>query len=234
MVAQWRGLIAIALGPAVYVADPVGSGIVGMPPALLAVRSIWESLISSIFFVLIYHTFRQLRLVDQIHRKISGIDLFDQGPLYGFSRVTSQTAIGLIVLLVPGILLIPEGAGAGFIIASLACYGVTAVIPAAAFVVPLRGIHDLITAEKRRIQADLGRRITLALMAIQTAVDSEDGPAIEAQNRALSTLVAVPEVVNRVPTWPWTSGAITGFATALVLPIVLFLIQRYLGDFLAR
>lgn len=32
--------------------------------------------------------------------------------------------------------------------------------------------------------------------------------------------------MNRDPTWPWTGGALTGSASAIVLPVVLFLVQR--------
>ena len=223
-------VIGIVLGPIGYVTDPVGSGIVGLSAGSLLLRFVWELFISAAFLILIYHTYRQLRLVDQLHARLGTIDLFDQGPLYGFSRVTSQTAIGLIVLVVPGIFLIPAGAGAGFLIISLAWYALAAAVAVAAFILPLRGIHDLVAAEKRRVQADLGRRISIALGGIQGAVDAGDDARTEAQNRALSTLVSARDVVNHVPTWPWSTGSLTGFVTALVLPIVLFLIQRYLGD----
>ena len=223
-------VIAIALGPVGYITDPVGSGIVGLSPALLVARFVWESFISATFLILFYHSFRQLRLVDRMHGKLGAIDLFDHGSLYGFSRVTSQTAIGLIILAVPGIFLIPEGAGAGFLIISLSWYGAVAVVALAAFVLPLRGIHDAVVAEKRRVLADLGRRISVAIGAIQRAVDAGDDAAVESQNRALSTLVSAREVVHRVPAWPWSTGSLTGFVTALVLPVALFLIQRFLGD----
>lgn len=225
-------VVAIILGPVGYITDPVGSGIVGLSPALLVVRYVWETFISAAFLILFYHSFRQLRLVDRLHGKLGAIDLFDQGSLYGFSRVTSQTAIGLIVLAVPGIFLIPEGAGAGFLIISLAWYAAVAAIALAAFVLPLRGIHDAVAAEKRRVLADLGRRISVAIAGTQVAVDAGDDAGVESHNRALSTLVSARDVVNHVPTWPWSAGSVTGLVTALILPIVLFLIQRYLGDVL--
>ncbi len=222
--------IAIALGPVGYITDPVGSGIAGLSPELLLIRFVWESFISAVFLILFVHSYRQLRLVDRMHSMLGAIDLFDQGPLYGFSRVTSQTAVGLIVLTVPGIFLIPEGSAGGFLIISLGWYGAVAAVAVAAFVLPLRGIHGAVAAEKGRVLADLGRRITIALGGLQRAVDAGDDALVESQNRALSTLVSARDVVHRVPTWPWSTGSLTGFLTALILPIVLFLIQRYLGS----
>ncbi len=221
-------VVAVVLGPLSYVLDPVGSGVVGLSTTNLVLRFVWESWVSALFLVLIYHTIRQLRLVDAIHRRIIRIDLFDQGPLYGFSKVTSRTAIGLIVLLVPGVFLIPPEAGVGFIALSVAWYAAAVIIAAAAFVLPLRGIHDRIAAEKRHLQAEIGRRLTVTLEAIHAAVDADDGPAIDARNRALSTLMTERDLVAKVSTWPWSAGALTGFLSAVLLPIGLWIVTRML------
>lgn len=223
-------LFAFGITPIGYVMDPAGSGIVGYSVPALAFRYVWEGLITSVFLVLIYHTIRQLRLIDRIHGGIEQIDLFDQGPLYAFSQLTSRTALGLIFLLAPSLFLLPSQAGASFIVITAAWYGFGVLIAGAAFVLPLRGMHDRLVAEKRRHQGELGRRISATLESIALSVDAGDGTAIEARNRALATLVAARDVVNRVPTWPWSTGALTGFASALVLPIVLFLIQRVLAQ----
>ena len=219
---------AIVLGPLSYVVDPVGSGVAGLTAGSLALRFVWESFVSALFLVLIYHTFRQLRLIDAIHRRIVRIDLFDQAPLYSFSRVTSLTATGLVVLLVPGVLLIPSDAGQGFLLLSAAWYAAAVAIAAAAFVLPLRGIHDRIDAEKRDLQAEIGRRITTTLRDIHVAVDAGDGQAVEARQRALATLRDERELVNKVPTWPWSAGALTGFISAVLLPIGLWIVTRAL------
>lgn len=221
-------VVAIVLGPLSYLLDPVGSGVAGLSTFNLLARFVWEVFVSSLFLVLIYHTIRQLRLVNTIHDRIVRIDLFDQGPLYGFSKVTSQTGIGLIVLLVPGVLLIPPDAGAGFIALSVVWYVAAVFIAAAAFVLPLRGIHDRIAAEKRQLQAEIGRRLTRTLAEIHAAVDANEAAAIEGRNRALMTLMAERDLVNKVPTWPWSGGALTGFLSAVLLPIGLWIVTRIL------
>lgn len=225
-------LFAAALTPVGYALDSVGSGIAGYSPVLLLARWAWESLVTAVFLILIYHTFRQLRQISRIHERVGRIDVFDQGPLYAMSKVTSGTSVGLLVLLVPSLFLFPQEAGVAYLVISAGWYGFAVVIAAAAFFLPMRGMHSRLVAEKRRLQGEIGRRITTTLDAIQAAVDSGDGPAIEARNRALSTLVASRDVVNRVPTWPWSSGALTGFASAIILPIVLFIVRRALAQVL--
>lgn len=141
-----------------------------------------------------------------------------------------MTAFGFVLLLVPSVSLIPSDAGVSTIVITAAWYGAAVLVSTGAFVLPLWGIHDRLVDEKRRLQGEIGRRSTTTLDAVHSAVDAEDGPAIEARNRALSTLVAARDVVNRVPTWPWSGAALTGFASAIVLPIVLFLVQRFLSQ----
>ncbi len=225
-------LLAFATTPIGYIMDPAGSGIVGYSPMALAFRFAWESLISAVFLVLVYHTLRQLRLIDRIHARIDRIDVFDQGPLYAFSQVTSRTALGLILLLAPSIFLIAPDADGPFLAITVAWYGLAVVIAALAFLLPLRGMHDRLSGEKRRWQGEIGRRLTSTLDAIHAAVDAGDGDAIESRNRALSALIAERDLVNRIPTWPWSTGALTGFLSAVMLPLVLFLAQRVLGDVL--
>lgn len=70
--------------------------------------------------------------------------------------------------------------------------------------------------------------MSTTLDGIHAAVDPGDGSMIEAGNRALSTLIAERDLVNKVPTWPWTTGALTGFLSAVLLPLGLWLVTRFL------
>jgi hypothetical protein len=223
--------ITTVLTPIGYALDPVGSGVVGLSPRDLVARDLWETLVASLFLILVYHTFRQLRLIARTHDRIERIDAFDQGPLYSMSRVTSRTAVGLVLLLLPSLFLIPSGADVAYIAISAVWYGVAVGIAALAFVLPLRGMHDRLGAEKRRLQGEVGRRISTTLEAVHRAVDGGDGAAIEARNRALSALIAERDLVNRIPTWPWSTGALTGFVSAVFLPIGLWVATRLLERF---
>ena len=215
-----------------FILDPVGSGIVGYDSVAMAFRIVAEALITALFVVLLLHTFRQLRLIAGIHRDITEFSLFDQGPLYGMSGVTSTTAIGLLLLLGPSVLLIPAGANAAYIVLTAFWYGLAGVVAAAAFFLPLRGVHDRLGAEKRRLRGEVGRRIAQTAEALNAAVDTGDGPAVDLRHRSLMALVAERDLVERAPTWPWSGSSITGLISAILLPLVLFMIQRGLAAFL--
>ncbi len=223
--------VAIALTPLGYVLDPVGSAIVGLSPGEFAARGAWESLVASLFLVLVYHTIRQSRLIGRLHERLGTIDVFDQGALYALSGITSRTAGGLVLLFAPSLFLIPTGADISYIVISAVWYALAFITAAAAFFLPLRGVHDLLLVEKRRLQGEVGRRLTATLAGIHAAVDVGDGQAIEARNRALATLIAERDLVNRIPTWPWSTGALTRFVSAVLLPIALWVATRLLERF---
>ncbi|MEW5992135.1 MAG: hypothetical protein AB1736_12420 [Chloroflexota bacterium] len=218
-----------ALTPLGYVMDPVGSGIVDYAPATLVVRWFWESAVSTFFLVLIYHTVRQLRLIGRIHERVREVDVFDQGPLYAMSAVTSRTAIGLVILILPGLFLLPDNAELSFIVLTAAWYFGAVAIAGASFILPMWGVHERLAAEKRRLQGETGRRLSATLTAIHAAMDAGDGGAIEDRNRALAALVTERDLVARIPTWPWSTGALTGFVSAVLLPLALFLVQQVLS-----
>ncbi|HKY89171.1 MAG TPA: hypothetical protein VJ141_04260 [Candidatus Limnocylindrales bacterium] len=61
------------------------------------------------------------------------------------------------------------------------------------------------------------------------AVDLARGDAL---NKTLGSLLQQREVLAKLPTWPWSSGTVRGFVSVILLPLVLFMVQRFLGQFL--
>lgn len=47
-------------------------------------------------------------------------------------------------------------------------------------------------------------------------------------NKALANLVIERDTLEKISTWPWGRGTLTGFLTALILPILLWIITRIL------
>ena len=212
-----------------FAADPVSAGLTGYSVPALVIRTFWEGGITAILLILIYHTIRQLRLIGAINDRILGIDLFDQAPLYAMSRLTSTTAIGFIVLLLPSLFLLPAVADIGYLILTTLWYSFAVLIAGAAFTLPLRGVHGRLVDGKRDLQSEVGRRLSATLLQIHDGVDARDSAATQAAHQALSTLMAERDLVNRVPTWPWSTSALTGFLSAVLLPIILFLVQQGLS-----
>jgi hypothetical protein len=93
-------------------------------------------------------------------------------------------------------------------------------------------MHNMLAAEKALQQAELARRIDTAIGEIKRRMDAGEVAEMEHMKNSMESLTMAQGVLDRVPTWPWQADTIRAIATALLLPIVLWLIQRVLERFL--
>ena len=68
---------------------------------------------------------------------------------------------------------------------------------------------------------------------LHTVVDENKPGEAEQLKGALALLHTEREIIMDIPTWPWRVGTLTGFLSAIVLPIILLfaqiVIERWLG-----
>lgn len=216
-----HGLAWMAVGAAVLWAlwDRVVA--LGYPP--------WEiGLTVAAFFVgggAIYHTVHQLRQVSRLLARVERVDLYRLDPVHAFAGLTAQSALGWIALLYATTLLVPR---ALWVPAVEALWAVVAAVAAAAFVVPLLGMHRRLAAAKHAALVANGSRMRRAMEAVHAAIDAGDGERLDSQNKVVATLAAEKDRLARLSTWPWEAGTLRGFVTALLLPLLLRLGQQAL------
>ncbi|MCB0247756.1 MAG: hypothetical protein KDI07_04200 [Anaerolineae bacterium] len=190
----------------------------------------WEILISLTSFAIggafFVHIIYQLRLVSRIHASAANIDLFDPEPLYSFSRLTMRTAIGFVVLQYLVLLVLPgEIRISTVLIPVVSATGLAVVF----FVWPLWGMHRRLVANKERIEGGINALLKQSVDELAPVVRSGVPEDIERLEKSLSALRAGKQAVGDLPTWPWQPRTVRGFATALLLPIFLWLIQELLA-----
>jgi hypothetical protein len=218
------GLAGLAFIAFLYAWELPGSP--ALPSAFVIGRFVIEGITFALLAVLIYHTIHQLRLVSRIHALASRIDLFEPAPLYAFSHLTARTGIGLVVLTAYSFLIDPS--------VNVLAVGLTALVlvtAAAAFVLPLEGMHHRIVAEKERLQLEANRRLKATLIGLHQSVDERDLSSSDALNKTLESLQLERDAIARMPTWPWEPGTLRAFVSALLVPLVLWLIIRALERF---
>lgn len=227
--ARMIGLAILPITLLGYVLDPVASGVAGYDPITLVARALSEWFVGAVLVVFIYHTLRQLRLVSRLYARVGRIDLFQPRPLYAFSRLTSRTSIALLVLIASGL-----AASPGFLTSDVFwtiwapwLVGVP-ILAVAVFVVPLYGMHLRLAAEKDRVQAASDLRLKAIMDELNDAAEARDVARADGLQKLLAGQLSQRDVHGRLPTWPWSGGTLRGFLSALLLPIVVFLIQRAL------
>ncbi len=178
----------------------------------------------SLSLVALLVTVGWLRLIAQIHREATAIDPFDRAPLYAFSRVTA--IIGLSYAAVAYYSFTVNGAFQADNLPSLAFLAATMLFAIAAFVAPLWGIHDRLVREKDRLLVDVERRVTRLAAELYARIDADDFAATAPLNATMSGLITLRDRASRLPTWPWPPQLLGGFVSALLLPVVVYLLTR--------
>lgn len=151
------------------------------------------------------------------------LDILKPASANAFSRLTSVVAVAIllpVIVFVIGDREIPT--------AYLVQVGSLMLMAIASFVLPLMTIHRRLEAHKTRLPAEAQDRVTLVLSRIHDAVERDDMSRAEQLQNMLDALLAERDLLDRLHTWPWSTTTFRGVASALLLPVVVFVITRAL------
>jgi hypothetical protein len=225
---------------------PAGFDLAGHQPAFVAVRVICEAFwMSPVSWMVVYLLFRQMRIVSRLHTSVTRVNLLQPGPLHAMSKLTSRSAIVLLLLQVVPFVPLPALAEDARLLVRLAV-GPFLLVAVAAFFVPLRGMHELLERERAKRQGDVATRIDSTVAELHRVVDEETDPAkprdadetrlaqvrIDALNKALASLLQERDFIAKLSTWPWDTGTLRAVISAVALPIVLFVLTTAIDRFL--
>ena len=221
----WTGVFALLM----YVGFPIVVREYSYGP--LAIAAVWvfgllTFLSGSIVY---YHTIRQLRLVSRTIALVERVNLFHLDPVYAFARLTAKTGVCWLLLAGVTLAIFPFGL---INVTVLALYLTQVLFALGAFILPLWNVHQRLVAEKRRLLAGVNRRLEVAIHRLHEALDGDDLARVKEIDTALGGLGSERKVLSSIPTWPWSTATLSGFVSALVLPVALFLIQLALKNLL--
>jgi hypothetical protein len=227
-----------------FAAAPEGWDLVGHQPVFVLLRYASEGLwLAPVATMAVYLQVRQMRIVSELHRSVVRVDLLQPGPLHAMSTLTARGALVVVVFqLALALAPLPNLSEAVRTVQLLTMIPFVA-LSVAAFIVPLRGMQALLAAEKDRRMGEVNARLDTLLATLHDVVDEEAVPArdadaarhsqtrIDALNKALSSLLQEREFISKRSTLPWDTGTFRAVASAVLLPIVLFVVTRALERF---
>jgi hypothetical protein len=171
-----------------------------------------------------FRIIRQVRILQDLYQRASNINLLYLEPAHAFARLTASTGGGLILLMVVGILYNPELA-TGVTLAGVILAVFFSIL---IFIVPLMGMRRRLISEKNQYLKKIGDLLQVTTDKIHSMVGNQNESDISAAKSTMSALIEERALIEKVSTWPWNPGTIRGFASTLLLPIVLWLITRLL------
>jgi hypothetical protein len=178
---------------------------------------------------------RQLRLVSRLSALAANVDIFKPGPVTALSRLTATPAIGILafvaVYALTTSITVPtteQAALPAFIAEEVALI----LLAVASFVLPLRVMHGRLVDEKNDLLGEAQDRLKATLTRLHDAVAANDLSNADQLNKTLSSVLAERDVLAKLPTWPWSTATFRGVASAVLLPVVIFVITRLIDQFL--
>jgi hypothetical protein len=223
--------IAVAAGLTLlqFAVDPAGSNIVGLAAPLVVASFVGQLVNVAILLVLLLQLVRQVRLIRATLGRHAIVDPFLPGPLNAFSRLTARVGIAVVVLTTSGFIVVPPTDDwQAFLVTSAPYLVIPPIIAAVAFVLPVYGLHGRLEAEKERLQDEAEGRLKALLAELNRDVDSRDYGRADSLNKTLDSMLQQRDALAKLPTWPWSTGTLRAIVTAILLPMLLFVLQLVL------
>ncbi|MCW5876678.1 MAG: hypothetical protein KIS85_07315 [Anaerolineales bacterium] len=182
----------------------------------------------------LYAAYRYVSQIDDLYTKVKKLNLFNLQPLYGLARVAMVVGIFLVLMVnlnfvsetyLGSVTQSPEA------ILFLSALGISAAV--AVFVIPVLGIHRKIEKDKTNLLAENAEQIESLRGEIQSDMEGRNFKNIDGLEKGLSALLKVRESIGAIPTWPWSPGTLRSFASAIMLPLIVWLLQRVLTPLVA-
>jgi hypothetical protein len=191
-------------------------------PIFVVVFQIVDKSSAFLLGVILYHTVRQLRMVNTINLNYIHISLFNLGPLQAFSKLTASTAVGLVAGIYGWMLINPDLLADPV---SLGFVGLFTILAIAVFVWPLFGTHRLMGMEKARMLHGLDLHFEAAFSKFDQRLRDDDHAAMEGLNGTITSLEIQHRRIAAIPTWPWRPETARFALGAIALPLILTILQ---------
>jgi hypothetical protein len=200
-------------------------------PVFVVIFHLIDKSSAFMYGVMVYHTIRQLRLVNTINSKYLRISLFDAGPSQAFSKLTASTAVGLVFGVYAWMLLNPELLAEPISVGFALSFTVLAV---AVFIWPLLGAHRLLAKEKEMALREIDLHFEAVFAKFNQRINDDDYVATERLSRTITSLEIQHKRINAIPTWPWSSETARLVVSAIALPLMLMVLQYFVLQALNR
>jgi hypothetical protein len=228
---RWIGrlilLFGFGIGVLSVINDPMYTERVEPLLWLIMLDSIITSFLTVTFFAMITRSIRQLLLVNRLQKSATNLNLMNLAPAHAFSSLTARTGIGVIFAGVSTYVL--EFLTFGSII-NPTIYLSFSALALAAFVLPVIGIKNRIEDEKEGALERIAVLLQQNFDRLHTIKNDTELQDLEKVKTMADALISERDLLSKVSTWPWNPATLRSFASALLLPIFLWVVTRLLEN----
>jgi hypothetical protein len=178
-----------------------------------------------VFGAFVYHTIHQLRVIHRIHTEHTRVSLFAMSPLYAFSGVTALTAVTLAIATYGWTALNPDNLSDPV---SIVVISLITVLALGAFAWPLLGTRRLMAKQKAEKLDEVSLRYEATFAELHQRIDNRELEEVDELMKVISVLETERDTLKRISTWPWQPETLQFLMTALLLPLLLWILQYVL------
>ena len=219
-------VLPVGLFLAGYYSDlGTGSNLIGPESPFGIYTLIVFSLLWVINGLLAYHAWRQVKVVNYILANLVDIHPFHQKELFAFSRFTLKTSLLFVWVAILWILFDP-----GF--SSLILFPIGVIIGGIVFVSPLIGTRNILVKEKETMLDSNGQQIEKIITIIEKRIAENSDVSVNELAENLAALESIRTRIKKIATWPWNFATLRQFAGAVTIPLIIWLLQYFLSEFL--
>jgi hypothetical protein len=175
----------------------------------------------------IYHTYHQLKVVNQIYTQLTIVHPFHQQELFSFSGFSARTAVLIVATTIPWIIFDPGPI-------SLVICIVFSIFGLLAFILPLIGVHQILRKEKDRLLDENGILLERSINRLTQRVKIEESDHLDNLDLTLSSLEKARHLIQKISTWPWRGETFRQLLVAIFLPTTIWLIQYILTEYIFK
>jgi hypothetical protein len=225
----WPSILAGLVAVGVIALLGVLSGVTESSIEALAASPIASNLLLLVYYVgwwvlgaFMYHTIHQLRVINRIYTAHTRVHLFAMSPLYAFSGVTALTAAVLALATYAWTALNPDNLSNPV---SIAMISLITILALAVFAWPLLGTRRLLTREKAQWLDQVSLRVETVFAEIHERVDARETKEAEELAKLIAVLEKERDALKGISTWPWQPETLRFLVTALLVPLLIWIIQ---------
>lgn len=235
---RWATVLGLASTPLLLVINNrSGSRLLVGSALTRIVDVVLFALIGCAAGLFVSQTIHLQRLISAVYDDCEEIDILKPQRLYTLAMVSVKAALVTIASLYAYMLALQSLDSERGISEIVGVLGVVvaagfAATAAAIAILPLRGAHRHMRDQKRQMQVEAGDRIGAVIRRLYNNVDASDLSQSAALRDQLTSLELARTMIHRTSTWPWQPETPRLLATAIFLPLVVWIIQRVVGGFL--
>jgi hypothetical protein len=195
----------------------------------LAASPIAQTLLSALFWIgwwvfgaFLYHSIHQLGQIDRIYTGYTRISLFSMSPLYAFSGVTALTAVTLVIATYGWTALNPENLSDP---AAIVTAFLITVVALAVFAWPMLGTRRLLARERGQKLDQVSQHLDAVFSEMHERIDKREIEELDDLNKIVAILKTERATLEAISTWPWQPETLRLLVTALLLPLLLWIVQ---------